>query len=341
MAKKKTTIQEEPIDTTPEIEDQEGVEEVDSEDVEQDEEEEKEPVVLERDRMIKEMAEKRRREREGSEEEQEEEEDDESGEPDDDEDEEILNLKVDGEIIPMPKREVEARGGVAEVQKVLAAEKRLHQASIQRKQLEQAAAEQKRKEQALMERERQLEARLKALEEKTKQPEVNNDEIVDKFVQSVYSGDEDEAKQSLRSLLNTLKKPDSQPAKQINEKEILDRAFFEFDRKSGLREFGEKYPHLKEDAFFFDKTNFETIQIMKENPEMSPRDVIMEAAARIDKQYKERYKGQGMDTLEQRKESKRKLEPLQSAQTRKKTETGYKKKSKEDLFDEIRKRRAK
>lgn len=316
---KEATIQEETTDETI----QQDVEEVESQDVEQ------KPVQLERDRMIEEMAKKRREQAEPEVEEL------------DESDDEIINLKVDGEVVPMTKRDIDSHGGIEKAQKSLSAEKRLHQASIERKRLEQAAGEQRRREQALQQREQQLEARLRSLEAKPQESQVSDDEFVDKFVQSVYSGDEDEAKESLRAILKTMKSPQSKQTPQLNESDILNKALFEVEKRSGQREFTEKYPHLKQDPFLFDKTNHETIQIMNANPDWSPRDVILEAAKRVDGWYKEKMGDKGIDTLKERTESKQKVETIQSAQARKKADTGYKKSTKDDIFEMYRKSRAK
>lgn len=327
---KEATIQEETTEETT----QESVEEVESQDVEQ------KPVVLERDRIIAEMT-KRRRDQENPQEESEEETDEIEEESDESDEDEIIDLKVDGEVVPMTKKEVDSMGGIAEAQKSLSAEKRLKQASIERKRLEQAAGEQRQREQALRQREQELEQRLRALEEKAQGPEENDDEFVNKFVQSVYSGDEDEAKESLRSILKKIKSPQSKQTQQIDEGAILNKALYEVEKRNGQREFTEKYPHLKQDKFLFEKTNHETVQLMEDHPEWSPRDIIIEAAKRVDSWYKEKIGDKGTDTLKERTKSKQKTEPIQSAQTRKKTDSGYQKQTKDDIFEMYRKSRAK
>lgn len=322
----KPTIQEEQLEETT-LED-EDVNEVASEDVE-----EQAPVVLERDRVIAEMAKKRRADYQGEAPE----------ESDASDEDEIIDLKVDGEIIPMAKSEVDSRGGIAEVQKTLAAEKRLKEASIYKKQMEQAAQQQRQREEVLRKKELELEARIKAMEEKAiAEPEENEDEIVNKFVQSVYSGDEDEAKQSMLSIMKSLKRGSvAKDTPQINEGDILNRALFEVEKRNGQREFTEKYPHLKQDPFLFDKTNYETVQLMREHPDWSPRDVIIEAASRIDAWYKTQVKPEGATALAEKRQAKQNIETISSAQTRKQANVGYRKQTKDDIFEMYRKTRAK
>lgn len=323
---KKDAIQEEVEET---ILDEEDVVEETSEDAKD------EPVLFERDRVIAELAKKRKEEIKGQQQ-KDENDDDESDESDD----EIVDLKVDGEIVQMPKKEVDSMGGLSEAQKHLSAEKRLHQASIERKKIEQANIEYRQREQALKQREEELEKRLRSLEVKNKEPEVNEDEIVNRFVQSVYSGDEDEAKESLRDILKKMKSPVPKETPQFNEKDLLNKALFEVEKRNGQREFSEKFAHLKNDPFLFEKTNHRTAELLSQHPDWSPRDIIIEAAQEVDQWYKDKIGDKGVDTLQERKASKQKIEPIQSAQTRKKQEPEYKKKTKDDIIEMYRKSRA-
>lgn len=321
----KTTIQEEEVN-----------EAIQEEDAEETEPKDVEKPVLARDKMIEEIAAKRKQELSQTEQQQEQEEEEEET----DESDSIVDLKVDGTVVQMPKSEVDAKGGIAEVQKTLTAEKRLHEASIAKKQMEQAQAEYRRKEQELKKREQELEAKLRA-SQAPKVPDVDMDSAADEFIKHVYSGDEDEAKQSLNKILKSLKQTQAKPTQQINESDILNKALFEVEKRNGQREFQEKFPHLMKDKFLYDKTNYETIQIMNANPNMSPRDIILEAARKVDQEYRSLVKEKGADTLQQRSQAKQKIDPIKPAQARKKTDNDYKPKSRDEIMDMYRKTRAK
>lgn len=325
----KTAIQEEEVNDAIHEEEFEDAEETESKDAEK--------PVLERDRLMEELSRKRREEkqREATQEESDKNEKSEKSDESDDDDE-MIDLKVDGEIIKKTKKEVQENGGVAQMQKALSAEKRLHEATIAKRQAEELRQKQLQRERELERREKEL--RAKYDESKKKKQNVDLESVADKFLQSVYSGDEKEAKESLISIMSSLNKP-TQNNPVVNESAILQKALFEVEKRNGQREFAERFPHLKDDKFFFDKTNYETIEIMKQNPNMSPRDVILEAAKRVDSIYKEKL-GKGTE-LNDRIEKKKKIENIVPAQTRKKQEAGYKPMTKDDIFNMYRNNRMK
>ena len=290
----------------------------DVEETTQDEQEQ--PVSLERDSLMDSIAQQVRAQREEQVEET-------AIAPDEEEvieEPATVDLKVDGEIITKPKEEVEAEGGSTAYQMKLAADKRFKEAAEAK-----AKAEQLRLE--LEERERQLLQRQVELE--TLQPTEISDEEVDEFISTVYSGDEEKARDAFKNVLSKVKvTAPTQPANTLDEDSIAERALFKLDQKKGLELFQKNYSHLNADPRLKSMTNEATIRIMKEEPDLMPSEVIIKAAKEIDEWFGHKPQKQEMEEQIAHKES---IKNIKTANKRVKQVDSYKPKTQEEIFAEL------
>jgi hypothetical protein len=235
----------------------------------------------------------------------------EEDEPADQEDaeQEDVELIVYGKKIYKTRAEVDAAGGVVAMQTKLAADQRFREAAA-----EKAEALRLREELAAMQQEPQ---------EDTLTPRV------DAIVENIYSGDEDALKKALADVLTKQQGP------VVDESEIVKKTLFAVSRDEGMREFNRSYSHLSEDAYLRSMVNEETKKIMADNPNLSPRDVIIAAAESVDNWVNGLNGGD-----RQAVSDKANIDTFKPATARVKRETGYKPKTKEEIFAELKSSRA-
>jgi hypothetical protein len=262
-----------------------------------------------------------------------------------------ITLKVDGESVVVKQSEVDADGGVAQIQKRLSGEKRLKIAAEQRKVLDAQEIKQGQREANLVRREQAVDSRIKALEDRqvvnVDPPAENLDELTDNVLTNIYKGNEKEAKDALTTLITSIQKTtvvQGQPA--VNEDKILERAMFEIDRRDGQKAFMKDYSHLYHDPTLFGVTNAETEKVEKEHPDWNPKEIILEAAKRTEA-WRVSVLDEGNETeeveetlevaadLEKRTEKKRRNKPLPTAKTRSKSREGFKPRTKMQIFEQL------
>ncbi len=183
-----------------------------------------------------------------------------------------LKVKVDG-----IEKEIPIEQATAVVQKNFAADKRLNDAALKQQQLT------------------QWEQQLKTREEKllaTPAPQAAPPEDVKEKVQiavdKLYDGDTDEAVEALTSLVSgrgnaaTLN-PETISAQVIKK---VDDEFrqrdFRNEVETGNKQFASQYPHIINDPELLEMADGKTIELMKQHPELTPTQVIMEAGRQVD-----------------------------------------------------------
>jgi hypothetical protein len=264
---------------------------------------------------------------------------------------EDVNLKVDGEVVVVKQSEVDAEGGVAQIQKRLSGERKLKIAAEKKKVLDAQEIEQGQREANLVQREQAVDTRIKALEDRqvvsVDPPAENLDELTDNVLSNIYKGNEAEAKEALTTLVTSIQRTtvvQGQPA--VSEEKILQRAMFEIDRRDGQKEFMEKYSHLAADKTLFEMTNAETIKIENENPEWNPKEIILEAAKRTEawrlgvlaegnESEKDKETLEEAAELAERTEKKRANKPIPTAKTRSKSREGFKPRTQSQIFADM------
>ncbi len=256
-------------------------------------------------------------------------------------DPEMVELKVNGETIHRSQEEVDQEGGVAALQKKIAGEQRLEQAAHERKRLDAVRQAQTLRAQELEQREDELRQRSDELEQlaKDKANDVTDDEvaIARNFVDGVFSGEEGEATNAVVKVFKALKaKPEVPPIDTDQIAETVHRQInFTMSKSEGNQIFQDKYAHLREDSRLFDMTQEETKRLLAEEPGVEPKEIILMAAENVDKWVK----SLGVDSftvpddLSQRQEKKRRIDNIQTANTR--AASGLKTKTRQEIFEEL------
>lgn len=235
--------------------------------------------------------------------------------------EEMVTLKVDGEAIQKTAEEVEAAGGVIAYQMTLAADKRFKEAAAEKASLAILRSELQQKEQELNERPTEV--------EETGSVELS-EEVLNEFIANIYSGDEDKAKESFKSVLSGIKAPIAQPASQIDEQKIIDMTLYKIDQEKGIDEFQKDYKHLSTDPNLRKMVNEATIKIRTATPNKKPSEIIIEAAKEVDLWVNSF--NPDMDLVKEQVDLKKKLNPVKTAKSRMKQDTGYKPKTQAEIF---------
>jgi len=230
---------------------------------------------------------------------------------------EFVDLNIYGENVRKTKAEVDAAGGVVAMQKTLAADKKFAEVAKEREEL----------------------ARLRQ-ELEAKQPEpvadVDSDKIVDAFIESVYSGDEEQARDSFKKALSTIGRKNEKP---VDEGRIVKETLYRIDQDRGVKDFEANYSHLSSDPHLRAMVNEATARIKQATPAKSPSVIITEAAEEVDAWVNNLSGGQPPVVTEQI-ERKRSIKNIKSASTRQKQDIGYKPKTQKEIFAELKANRS-
>ena len=285
--------------------------------------------TLTRDEMLETLAQKRKAELEevpedleelDNEVEEEEIEEDAEEEEIEEDNSDLIDLNVYGKIIQKTRSEVEEAGGVVAMQKILAADQKFQEVAAERAELERLREE--------------INKQTKAAEET--EDETDADEIVDAFIESVYAGDEDQAKETFKKALSAAKQKTPQA---IDEGRIVKETLFKLDQKQGIKDFEENFSHLSQDPHLRNMVNEATARIRNANPDESPSTIIRMAAEEVDG-WVVKLAGGKESRIEEDVARKKKIHSIKPASTRQKQETGYKPKTQAEIFAEQRANRS-
>lgn len=199
----------------------------------------------------------------------------------------VTKIKVNGEEQEMSLEKV-----LAIAQKHESADRRLQEASQKQKALNEMAHELQLKE-----------ARLRQQRQQplpSNNQDVKSDEAYAKDVQEalerMYDGEISEAADRLNKIMSERGKSQQMIAPTIDEQYLIDRAaeqafqrtqqvsnqrMFESSIASGKKWMAETYPQFMKDPELYDMVNAKTATIMQENPNLSPDQIIKQAANRI------------------------------------------------------------
>jgi len=237
----------------------------------------------------------------------------------DNEEPEMVELKVDGQIILKPASEVAAKGGVTAYQMTLAADKRFKEAAAEKEDLARQRAELNRQRQELES------VKMRPAPE----PEISDDAIND-FITNVYSGDEEKAKSSFKAVVSRLKQKEAQV---IDPEAAVQEAMFKIEKRKAANDFAKNYSHLNEDPNLRNMVNQATIRIMGQDPNMPPSEVIVQAAEEIE-QWLGTYRPQ-QDPMYEQVNRKKSIQSIKTAKARVPTESGYTPKTQAEIFAEV------
>lgn len=291
-------------------------------------------TVLARDAMLDSIAKQVADERQSEQDEPEDMEPEENNEgvdnesEEDDEPEELVELKVDGEVVQKTQAEIDELGGQAEVQKSLTADRRLQQAAQERQQLAQQRDE--------LNRQR---AQFQQLQNRQKESEYNTDEAYKEYAEAVYSGDEDQLIAAMKKL------PNNQHQQMPDVRAEVQRELAAANRQQsidvGKRNFAEQYSDIANDPTLYGIANQNTVAIMRDRPELSPQEVIMEAG-RMTQEWRDSLfeEPKQSEELAERTQAKRNKVKLPTAKARNQSNTGYKAKTQDEIFAEMKANRS-
>ena len=268
-------------------------------------EEEAEEPISDRDQSLKEIWAKKKklnqREHEGVEEPDEnpepeeaeaEEVDTENATPDEteaDSNDEMVELKVNGQIIYRSKQEVEDAGGVAAIQKSIAGDIKLAQAAEERKRFETRERELNQRLAQTAARNAELEAALNGNKDLSdSEIEAKSKQLAEKF----FMGDQEELQSAIADLLKSGKKVDK-PIQPIDEEALAEKTAkkieFQNNRKKAQNWFNENHSDLSTNSHRRSLVNNMTIEVMNEmrqrGEEIDPMKVVEEAVTLTRERY--------------------------------------------------------
>lgn len=220
-----------------------------------------------------------------------------------------IRLRVDGQDTEVPLDDA-----LTKLQKEQAAEHRMWEAH--------------QRNAALDEKQRQLENMAKSLDERfaalqqvqsQNQPSPNGDAgqstdldaQVQRLLDGLYEGNEEDAKESFKALLAAQSKSVA-PQPVPDTRKFVDEAVGEFERRQKQRElaqalntFKSEFPDIAGDEVLFDAADKFTIQVAKEHPDWSELDVMREAGKRAMAYSPNREETEKEDPFKARQERKR------------------------------------
>jgi hypothetical protein len=216
---------------------------------------------------------------------------------------ESLTVKVDGVEQQLPIDEAKAV-----IQKNLAADKRLNEASLKQQQLQQW-------EQNLIQREKQQIQAPPVDPVETHGDEGELKERVQTAVDKLYDGDTDEAVEALTGIIGGRNQatPINTNAivAQAKEAVLQEQRQREFNQEvsTARNQFNTEFKELAEDPELMDFADQKTISLMKEHPDWAPTQVIMEAG-RHTQEWVNKIRGNGDSGQASRMERKANLKPM-------------------------------
>lgn len=244
----------------------------------------------------------------------------------------LVELKVNGRQVWKSKQEVEDAGGVAAIQKQLAAEDNMAQSSRERQQLAQQKADLAR------ERQEWEQEKSKVVEPKK---ETNVRDMARSIVERIFSGNEDDAEEAVVELLSVKQPEQPVPAISLNPQTIAQEAARQarwgIDLETAQEKFEEDFSDIATNPDLRNMADQKTVEIMAQNPHWLPSKVIAEAG----KQVREFVKSinPAVDPLAARNLEKQKLDIAPKTSVRAPGKPEVKPKTQEELFAEIRKSR--
>ena len=249
----------------------------------------------------------------------------------------LVDLKVDGEIIQKPQSEVEAEGGVVNLQKKLSLETRMFNLAEERKAFE-------AEKEALRVRRDEIALQQEAAKREQKEPveDVDESAIAKKLAESVYSGDEEDVLAAVTELIQTVRKPAEQSEPERVDPnaiatDVEQRLTFKASVNEGRKVFDTDYAHIANDPRLKGMANEATARMMKDPKNtLTPKEIIVKAAEEVDgwvRQFQPEPKPPS--ELEQRRQRKKSIDNIPAAQGKKVASTGHKAKTQAEIFEEM------
>lgn len=226
-------------------------------------------------------------------------------------DEEMVTIKVDGVEQQVPASRVQEIG-IRAMQKELAADARLNEASQRQKQIEEQQA-------ALRKREMEVEKVANDLQQRYNHNNAGPSKDAQDFketaksvLKAIYDDDQDKAADALAQLFQGRQQatPDLQTVVRQAEKAARDAARQEYaertareDHAKAVEAFKKTFPDVASDPRLFDEADRETLKVKKEHPDWELSKILEEAGKRV-VEWKRQFGGsQATQTATARKQS--------------------------------------
>jgi len=191
---------------------------------------------------------------------------------------EMVLVKVNGVEKRVPKADVDAEGGVVAYQKSRSADEKMRQAAEIRKQNELKERELAQRELAISQ---QSEASLNKDKNPSAKPSTDAPGIsaeAKALKDKMYSGDEDQAAEAIDTIL---KRTESSSTPKIDTNAVVSQATaqvqLEIERKQAVADFKSEYSEIDSNPEYRKYADQATLLIRAENPNWTPRQIIMEA----------------------------------------------------------------
>lgn len=217
------------------------------------------------------------------------------------EEEDLVTIIVDGEQRQVPRSKVYEQG-IRTMQKEAAADKRLAEANSRIK----AAEEYEAKVRATQQ---QIEAQLRQQQTRSQDAPLSDKQDADikqrarRIVDKLLDGDEEEATNALADILGR------QQATPVDTNQLVNQVTAQVQRTTELRaavsDFRTNYPTIANDDFLWSRADAESDRVQAEHPDWSPRDILLEAGARVEAWVKSLAGPADQDSDTQRREGKR------------------------------------
>jgi len=225
-------------------------------------------------------------------------------------DEDLETVKVDGETFHVSKKEVEEAGGISAYQKEKAASNRLREAAMAKQQLQQEREQFEREKAA-------YQAPAPESENKPSDDTDADEDQAQILADKLYSGDEDQAREAIKTILEGRNKIATQADNdKMTPEQIVAQATaqaeWNLERKLANDDFAAEYSDINAKPMLRKLANDETIRLRNEHPDWGPRKIIMQAGENVRESFKEQL-SVGGDEMDKRRNRKRAMDNVSGA----------------------------
>jgi hypothetical protein len=184
---------------------------------------------------------------------------------------ELVNIKVNGQLMRVPRSQVE-EAGIRTLQKETSADRKLEALSVREQHLRDREA-------ALSVREQQMRT-PPITEQQQADADVDDSQIEEKVRESltkVYDGDLDAGAEELTKLIAGNRQQRQQTGQQVDVNQVAAQVQQRLDINDARRVFSQEFPELAVNAQLNGMADVEAVRLKQEDPRRSYRDVVREA----------------------------------------------------------------
>ena len=258
---------------------------------------------------------------------------DESDESEEDEEEEsskeeMVVVKINGKTREVEKSKVDAVGGVANYQKIVAADEQFREAAESRKILEEHAEFLQHKERELAEKEKSLSnpGRDSSTTDELPLSGVQSKEALKQarlYREALFNGDEDAADEHLAKLVEANRADSTGKNEEDVIKEATDRALQVINEqreqeelKRAVSMFNEEYADVVSDPRLWKMADEETVVLKREHPNWTAEQILTEAGERI-RSWRGTPKEEEASSMSEKRAEKQRLSNVKASSVRK------------------------